>query len=118
MEKKFFQTEHYSGYDIKNVSKTGKNQRYRFYITPLELIAVSMIGPGNYVRQFENDVFNSIKLKEFNTNWNQFNPEKGGFLVEIPSFNFVYGNSAEEIAKITEPKYTLAFEADGVLMKE
>ena len=28
------------------------------------------------------------------------------------------GNSAEEIAKITEPKYTLAFEADGVLMKE
>ncbi|HEY9169219.1 MAG TPA: DUF4920 domain-containing protein [Lutibacter sp.] len=28
------------------------------------------------------------------------------------------GNSEEEIAKITEPKYTLAFEADGVLMKE
>ncbi len=28
------------------------------------------------------------------------------------------GDSAEEIAKITEPKYTLAFEADGVLMKE
>ena len=105
LEKKFFQTEHYSGYDIKNVSKTGKNQRYRFYITPLELIAVSMIGPGNYVRQFENDVFNSIKLKEFNTNWNQFNPEKGGFLVEIPSFNFVYGNSAEEINNIDIQAY-------------
>lgn len=28
------------------------------------------------------------------------------------------GTSKEEIAKITEPKYTLAFEADGVLMKE
>ncbi len=28
------------------------------------------------------------------------------------------GTSEEEIAKITDPKYTLAFEADGVLMKE
>jgi len=28
------------------------------------------------------------------------------------------GHSEEEIAKITEPKYTYAFEADGVLMKK
>ena len=28
------------------------------------------------------------------------------------------GNSAEEIAKITEPKKTFSFEADGVLLKE
>ncbi|HSQ46552.1 MAG TPA: DUF4920 domain-containing protein [Lutibacter sp.] len=28
------------------------------------------------------------------------------------------GTSEEEIAKIKDPKYTLAFEADGVLMKE
>ncbi|WP_425657431.1 DUF4920 domain-containing protein [Tenacibaculum ascidiaceicola] len=28
------------------------------------------------------------------------------------------GKSEEEIAKITEPKYTYAFEADGVLMKK
>jgi len=28
------------------------------------------------------------------------------------------GTSEEEIAKITDPKYTLAFEADGVLMKK
>ncbi len=28
------------------------------------------------------------------------------------------GKTEEEISKITEPKYTLAFEADGVLMKE
>ena len=27
------------------------------------------------------------------------------------------GKSEEEIAKITEPKFTYAFEADGVLMK-
>lgn len=105
LEKKFFQTEYYSGYDIKNVSKTGKSQRYRFYITPLELISISMAGPGNYVRQFENEVFSKIKLKEFNTNWNVFNPEKGGFSVEIPSFNFVYGNSVKEIHNIDIQAY-------------
>lgn len=37
---------------------------------------------------------------------------------ELQHFAKDAGNSEEEIAKITEPKYTLAFEADGVLMKE
>lgn len=37
---------------------------------------------------------------------------------ELQHFAKDAGNSQEEIAKITEPKYTLAFEADGVLMKE
>ena len=37
---------------------------------------------------------------------------------ELQHFAKDAGNSGEEIAKITEPKYTLAFEADGVLMKK
>lgn len=37
---------------------------------------------------------------------------------ELQHFAKDAGNSEEEIAKITAPKYTLAFEADGVLMKE
>jgi hypothetical protein len=37
---------------------------------------------------------------------------------ELQHFAKDAGNSEEEISKITEPKYTLAFEADGVLMKE
>ena len=37
---------------------------------------------------------------------------------ELQHFAKDAGNSEEEIAKITEPKYTLAFEADVVLMKE
>jgi len=37
---------------------------------------------------------------------------------ELQHFAKDAGNSEDEIAKITEPKYTLAFEADGVLMKE
>lgn len=37
---------------------------------------------------------------------------------ELRHFAEDAGKSEEEIAKITEPKVTLAFEADGVLMKE
>lgn len=37
---------------------------------------------------------------------------------ELQHFAKDAGNSEDEIAKITEPKYTLAFEADGVLMEE
>lgn len=37
---------------------------------------------------------------------------------ELQHFAKDAGNSEKEISKITEPKYTLAFEADGVLMKE
>ena len=37
---------------------------------------------------------------------------------ELQHFAKDAGKTEEEISKITEPKYTLAFEADGVLMKE
>ncbi len=37
---------------------------------------------------------------------------------ELQHFSKDAGNSEDEIARITEPKYTLAFEADGVLMKD
>ncbi len=37
---------------------------------------------------------------------------------ELRHFAEDAGKSEEEIAKITDPKYTLSFEADGVLMKK
>ena len=96
IEKKYFEQANYSGYDIKNVTKTGNSQHSRFYITPLEIIAVSMTGPGNYVRQYENEVFNTIKIKPFKNEWEKIKPIKGGFEAEIPSFNLVFGNSIEK----------------------
>ncbi|MBY0486509.1 MAG: TraB/GumN family protein [Flavobacteriaceae bacterium] len=105
IEKRYFEEENYKGYDLKSATKTGNNQHYRFYITPLELIAVSMTGVGTYVRQLENEVFDNIKLKSFNANWEQFSPEKGGFGVEIPSFNTVYGNTVKAINNVEIEAY-------------
>ncbi|RZK04643.1 MAG: TraB/GumN family protein, partial [Flavobacterium sp.] len=65
LEKKYFQEENYSGYDIKNSTKNGNSQHWRFYITPLELITVSMTGMGNYTKQFEKEVFENLKIKGF-----------------------------------------------------
>lgn len=93
IQKKYFEQENYTGYDIKNITKTGNNQHTRFYITPLEIISISMTGPANYVRQYENEVFDNIKIKTFNTAWEKIKPQKGGFTIEVPGFNNVYGNT-------------------------
>ena len=50
-------------YDIKSKTKTGNAQRYRYYITPLEIITVIMGGEGDYVRRFEEDIFSKIEIK-------------------------------------------------------
>lgn len=92
LDKKTFEMENISGYDVKNITKTGNNQRYKFYITPLEIIGVSMTGVGNYVHQFENEVFDNIKLKTSKGSWETMTPIKGGFSVELPSFYSAYGN--------------------------
>lgn len=92
-EKTYFKEDNYVGYDIKNTSKNGNNQHWRFYITPLELITISMTGPSNYTKQFEKGIFDNIKIKSFKNSWEKITPNKGGFSVEVPSFNLVYGNS-------------------------
>jgi hypothetical protein len=55
-----------------------------------------MTGPTNYVRQYENEVFENIKIKSFKTNWEKIKPKKGGFEIEVPAFNFVFGNNTEK----------------------
>jgi uncharacterized protein YbaP (TraB family) len=105
IEKKYFEQANYSGYDIKNITKTGNSQHSRFYITPLEIISVSMTGPANYVRQYENEVFENIKIKPFKNEWEKIKPVKGGFEVDVPSFNLVIGNNPEKRANIDIQAY-------------
>ncbi|MBF4506836.1 TraB/GumN family protein [Flavobacterium sp. JLP] len=105
IEKKYFEQANYSGYDIKNITKTGNSQHSKFYITPLEIISIAMTGPANYVRQYENEVFENIKIKPFKNDWEKVKPIKGGFEVEIPSFNLVFGNSAEKGTNIDIQAY-------------
>ena len=105
LEKNYFEQDNYVGYDIKNATKNGNNQHWRFYITPLELITVSMIGNGNYTRQFEKEVFDNIKIKSFSNNWQRITPLKGGFSVEVPEFNMVYGNTDEAVKNVEIQAY-------------
>jgi uncharacterized protein YbaP (TraB family) len=105
IEKKYVKQVNYDSYDIKNITKTGNAQHSKFYITPLEIISISMTGPANYVRQYENEVFENIKIKSFKNEWEKIKPLKGGFEAEIPSFNFVFGNSAEKGTNIDIQAY-------------
>ena len=105
LEKKYIEGPNYRGYDIKNITKTGNGQRHRFYITPLELIAVSMTGTGNYVRRYETAIFDKISLKPYSDSWEKITPATGGFSVEAPSFHSVYGNNPDQPANMTIQAY-------------
>ncbi|MFB3389454.1 TraB/GumN family protein [Flavobacterium sp. LAR06] len=105
IEKKYTEQPNYASYDIQNITKTGNAQHSKFYITPLEIISIAMTGPANYVRQYENEVFENIKIKPFKNEWEKIKPLKGGFQTELPSFNFVFGNNAEKGTNIDIQAY-------------
>ena len=105
IEKKYAEQPNFASYDIKNITKTGNAQHSKFYITPLEIISIAMTGPANYVRQYENEVFENIKIKPFKNEWEKIKPLKGGFETEVPSFNFVFGNSVEKGTNIDIQAY-------------
>lgn len=105
IEKKYAEQSNFASYDIKNITKTGNAQHSKFYITPLEIISIAMTGPANYVRQYENEVFENIKIKPFKNEWEKIKPLKGGFEAEVPSFNFVFGNSVEKGTNIDIQAY-------------
>lgn len=92
LDKKFYTEKNYLVYDIKSKTKTNNAQRYRYYITPLEIIAVIMGGEGDYVRQYESYVFDNIQIKDNSNAKEKFVAKKGGFEVEIPSYYITQGN--------------------------
>lgn len=97
VSKKFYSDGIASIYDIANTTKTGNFQRYRYYVTPLEVICVSMNGNGSYVKLYENEVFPAVKLKKYSASWETVAPEKGGFSVNVPSYYAMYGNRKSPI---------------------
>lgn len=96
VEKKSYSEKNYWVFDIKNKTKTGNAQHYRYYVTPLEIIAIIMGGEGDYVRKFEENIFSQIKIKDSNTNWEKINPKKGGFQIKVPAYNSYIGNKNNE----------------------
>lgn len=96
LDKKVSTANGYTIYDIKSTTKTGNAQRYKYFITPLEIIAVNMSGDGNYVRRFEDDVYNNIIIKPQANTWVKATPKKGGFTAELPSYYISYGDLNKE----------------------
>ncbi len=92
LDKKFYPEKNYLVYDIKSKTKTNNAQHYRYYITPLEIIAVIMGGEGEYVRKFESEVFDNIVLKPYSNSTEKFVAKKGGFELEVPSYYASVGN--------------------------
>jgi uncharacterized protein YbaP (TraB family) len=84
-------------YDLKNTTKSGNTQRHRFYITPLEIIAVSMTGNGVYSKNFNEEVFKTIKIKDFSNDWVKIKNFKNSFEVELPAYFTIYGNEKDPV---------------------
>lgn len=92
-------------YDIKNTTKSNNTQRHRFYITPLEIITISMTGNGNYSKNFNEEVFNGIQIKDVFDKWDVFQNEKNSFEVEIPNFFIANGNQKNPVNPINTEVY-------------
>lgn len=105
LEKKEIKDEAYIGYDVKNKSKAGNFQHYRFYVTPLEIISVSFSGTGTYVKQYEQAIFDKFKIKGFKNTWEKVQPQKGGFSVTMPEFCVQYGNSDKNLSDVSFEAY-------------
>lgn len=120
LEKKFYTQDGYSVYDIKNITKTGNTQRYRYYISPLEIISISMAGEGTYTRQFENDIFNAITVKPINTEWKKTAPKKGGFSIDMPAYSIIYGETvkAKATKDVTIYGYDMAEKANYFVQEQ
>ncbi|NQY06188.1 MAG: TraB/GumN family protein [Flavobacteriaceae bacterium] len=91
----------YEGLDIVNKLKKGDYQRYQIYITPLEIITFKMGGKGEFVNQFGDRVFNSLKFKPVDNTMEKVNAHFYDFQVELPKFNN-FSNKDQKGDKLVE----------------
>ena len=103
--KNYFKENLVEVYDIKNKTKNGNFQHWKFYITPLEIISFSMTGNSTYTSLFENEIFNNIKLKTSQPEWQTISIDKLNFNLTLPSYNLVYGNKNDELENIEIQAY-------------
>lgn len=105
LEKKEIRDESFVGFDIKNKSKAGNFQHYRFYVTPLEIIGVTYLGSGGYVKQYEQAIYDKFKIKGYKKTWEKVHPQKGGFSVMMPEYCAQYGNNEKALSDVTFEAY-------------
>ena len=77
----------FGGLDIKNQLKNGDHQRYRIYVTPLEILIFKMGGEGEYVLQHSDTIFNSISFRCPAKKKVVIDSGFKDFKIEMPSFH-------------------------------
>ena len=80
------------GLDIINKTKSGDYQRYYLFFTPLEILIFKMTGKGEFVKNFGNEFFNSIQLKNTDFNFEFVSPKLKGFSIQMPN-NYIFTNN-------------------------
>ena len=76
-----------NGLDILNKTKTGDFQRYQIFFTPIEVLIFKMDGKKDYVKNFGDTFFNSIKFNNLNDEFVTISPTNKGFEVEVPNYH-------------------------------
>ena len=96
LKKKLIFNNGWKGYDITNRTRRGDIQRYNIFQTPFEIIVFKMSGNGNYVEGKEAETFFgslSLKSKEANSGWSEYEPLRGGFKARFPQIPTAYKNT-------------------------
>lgn len=97
LSRKVIERNKYPGYDITAKTRRGDLQRYNIFITPFEVLIFKMSGKENYISGEEAErFFSSIHLKEQSYNKSRFEPQQGGFVVQLPQEPSQYFDNTSE----------------------
>jgi hypothetical protein len=100
IEKKSITLNGYNGFDIVNKTRRGDIQRYQIFITPFEVLIFKMSGKESYVDGPEaGNFFGSIELPENQNRFVNFEPQSGGFKINLPQqpHQFLNKTTADDI---------------------
>lgn len=86
LSKKEIEKNGIKGLDIINVTKSGNNQRYQLFFTPIEVLIFKMAGKKDYVKNYGDEFFNSIQFNHQITKKTKISPDFKGFEVEVPNY--------------------------------
>ena len=98
----------YEGLDVTNRTRQGNLQRYQIWVTPFEILIFKMSGKEDYVDGPEAaQFFESLKLKSFPEEKQNFEPRQGGFRVQFPGKPHVVRNEflADDIPRMEYTSY-------------
>lgn len=81
----------FPGISILNKTKKGDYQKYHIYKTPLEVIIIKFGGKKDFVKNYEDDIFNSITFKPFNKEFTTFSDAFKKYSFTFPN-NYITNN--------------------------